>query len=138
VTVSAASVVAQVLPALLVVGLLGPLLLGWKIEPPERIYFASHTLSVLLAEVLLYCIIRDQPLSDGLSGLVQAAVLYSLIGIAVLVLAWAKSTSAERAEADKAMELRRRARGELRRSARSAPNHASDSALDVPQPDDLA
>jgi hypothetical protein len=61
---------------LLVVGLLGPLFLDWKLAQPERIYFASQTLSVLLAEgVLRYSVINDEPLPAGVSVLVQSAAL---------------------------------------------------------------
>lgn len=111
-SLSAATTLAQVFPALLVVGLLGPLLAGWKVEWPERGYFASQTLLVISVEgLLLYFVIHDQPVPAGVAVFAQLAILYSLIGIAVFALAWAKKTPDERAELRAAKQRKVEAKG---------------------------
>lgn len=51
-TVASAALMAQAIPALLVAGLLGPLVLGFKIEWPERFLFASQVISIVAAEAV--------------------------------------------------------------------------------------
>lgn len=104
---NAATTFAVVLPALLVIGLLGPLLAGWKIERPERGFFASQTVFVVIAEgILLYYIAAGKAVPAGIMIPILFAVLYALLGIVFFVLVWAKRTPEERAESQAANRQR--------------------------------
>ncbi|GAA4385569.1 hypothetical protein [Agromyces bauzanensis] len=111
-SLASASTIAQILPALLVVGLLGPIFLGWKMQSPERLYFASQTTLALLSEaILLWFIVRDEDVPAGLSTFVQGSLFLSLIGILVVVWAWARSRPSERKAEQEAYERSRKRKG---------------------------
>jgi hypothetical protein len=88
---------AQVLPALLAIGLLVPMLSRMPMASPERFYFASQTIVVLLTEgTVLYLLLQGQPAAPGFRILIWSACFYSFIGIAIVAIAWARSSPAER------------------------------------------
>jgi hypothetical protein len=90
---------AQVIPALLVAGLLGPLFLGFRVEWPERFYFASQVIIVVIAEgACLYYSVSNEDMPKIGAGLVGLATLHLLSGIAFTVLVWARKTEKEKAE----------------------------------------
>lgn len=98
-TPASASLMAQVIPALLVAGLLGPLLLGFSVHWPERFYFASQVITVVIAEgACLYYSVSNEVMPNVWAGLVGLASLHLLFGIVFTVLVWARKTDKEKAE----------------------------------------
>lgn len=97
VSLDAIGTLAQVLPGLLAIGLLVPLLTRMPLQTPERSLFRWQTVYVLLVEaVLLYFLIQGDPAPAALRWIFATAALWSLLGIAIVVLAWSRSTKAER------------------------------------------
>lgn len=98
-TPASASLLAQVIPALLVAGLLGPLFLGFRVQWPERFYFASQVITVVIAEgACLYYSVSNEAMPNVWAGLVGVATLHLLSGIVFTVLVWARKTDEEKAE----------------------------------------
>ncbi|SMH30648.1 hypothetical protein SAMN06295885_0451 [Rathayibacter oskolensis] len=107
--------IAQILPALLVAGVLGPILLGWRIEPPERFLFATQTVIVTAVEgVLIWFIMEDEPLPEGFTGFVWMAVMVTLLGVVFVAIAWARRSGAERQHEERLRTARKR-RGRRRK-----------------------
>jgi hypothetical protein len=112
--------VAQVLPALLAIGLLVPILSGMKMGTPERLYYATNTGVVLLTEAtLLWLLIDGNPAPGGLRYLLWGSCLYALIGVLGIALIYARSTPAER-EAERAAYRRQRAERQEQAAGRKA------------------
>lgn len=128
-TVAAAVLLAQVIPALLVAGLLGPLILGFRMQQPERFFFASQVITVVIAEAAcLYYAALNEPMPPVWAAMVILACTYLLMGIIFTVSVWAKRTEAERSEEIKAKSekaQRRKRRREERQTPRSAVVDAS-------------
>ncbi|MET3370646.1 UNVERIFIED_CONTAM: hypothetical protein ABIE34_003923 [Jeotgalibacillus campisalis] len=98
-TPTSASLMAQVIPALLVAGLLGPLLLGFRVEWPERFYFASQVIVVVIAEgACLYYSVKNEDMNPIWAALVGLATFHLLSGIVFSVLVWARKTDKEKAQ----------------------------------------
>jgi hypothetical protein len=96
-SLASASTIAQTLPALLVAGFLAPVFLGWKMAYPERYYFASQTTLAIFSEgILLWFIVRDQDVPQGLTVIIESSLFLSLLAIAVVVWVWGFSRRAER------------------------------------------
>ncbi|PPG81739.1 hypothetical protein C5C52_07930 [Rathayibacter sp. AY1E5] len=111
----AAVAMAQILPALLVAGVLGPMLLGWGIESPERFYFAGQTVIVAMVEgVLIWYIMRDEPLPEAGMVFVGTAAVAALSGIVFVAIQWARRTREER-QHEKLLRIARRRRGRRRK-----------------------
>ncbi|WP_404593567.1 tumor necrosis factor receptor family protein [Paenarthrobacter histidinolovorans] len=101
-SVAAVSLLAQVIPALLVAGLLGPLFLGFQIEWPERFLYASQIVTVVLAEgVCLYYAVLNEPMPAPWAWVVLLACMYLLLGIVSGVIVWARKTDQERSDLTK-------------------------------------
>ena len=125
-TVAAAATFAQVIPALLVAGLLGPLLLsGFKVQYPERGLFASYVTGALIAEaVCLWSVGTDSPLPTGMRYVVFLGTGFTVFGILIFVGVYARKTAAEKSEADsewRASKERRTERRRVRLAKRSVP-----------------
>lgn len=115
-TVEAAAVIAQVLPALLVIGLLVPLLSGMSMQWPERGFFRNNVILVLVVEAIcLWSVLNDKPLYENLIYLFYFAILYSLGGIWLVVSVWARRSKTENEELGK-YNAKSRERWKMRRS----------------------
>ena len=102
-----AAILAQVLPALLVAGLLGPLLSGTKLDLGSRRYFASEIAITVVAEAIcLVSVISKEPISTPGTFVVLLATFYSLLGIVTYPIIWAQPTKEERESADAVKALR--------------------------------
>ena len=82
VTRESAIVLVQVLPMMLVVGLVGPLIFRFRIPAPERWYFASQTTLIVVYEGLLVSAIasNNQRLISGLVSAFAIPVLAVTFG----------------------------------------------------------
>lgn len=102
-----AAIMAQVLPALLVAGLIGPLIGGTKIELSSRRFFAWAIAVTVIAEgICLISVISGKPIPTLGTVVVLLATLYALLGILTYPIRWASRTSEEKDAADAAKALR--------------------------------
>lgn len=98
-TAASAGLMAQVIPALLVAGLLGPLLLGFEVQWPERFLYATQVIFVVAAEAAcLYYAVYEQAVPELVVSLIQLAVMYLLLGIVSSVIVWARKSPREKAD----------------------------------------
>ncbi len=83
-TVQAAATLAQVLPALLAIGLLVPVLSGMRVSSFDRLFFKSQILSVLVAEAMcLWSVMADTAWNSLWYGWMAAIVVWLAITISL-------------------------------------------------------
>lgn len=130
-SLQAATTYAQVLPALLAIGLLVPIFAKIPVEYPERFLFATQTIAVAGSEyVLLYYIARDAAVPHMWSQLVSVAMLWAIVAIGGWAFVWARKSPVEKRAAATEPPLREswreyrlkvKARRAARRRRRSSP-----------------
>jgi hypothetical protein len=100
ITTDTLAALAQILPALLAIGILLPVLSRMAMPPAARVYFAGEALVIVATEgIILWQLIEGDPVDGGWRLLYWVACLYSLIGTMAIVIGWAASNrSAELAE----------------------------------------
>lgn len=122
-----AAFLAQVIPALLVAGILGPLLSAYRADSTDRKVMASYVGVAVLAEAIcLFGAVFEVPIQPWAVLIVLAALLYSLLGIMTYPLHWARRTDEEQKLLAEARDMRREkrllreAKRKVRRERRAA------------------
>lgn len=97
-SIESARTMAQVLPALLVAGLLVPILIRADYWPwPERGWIRGQVLTVGIVELaLIYYVVNDEEVPSIWAGLSWVAAMYSVSAVVLVAAVWAKKSEAER------------------------------------------